>query len=77
MSKSIKKLLFKLFDLCIEASKTCNYFMNYEYTASYNCYSVYAYNKETDEQMPVAVAETVSFKNIKNTKRKILKMMEG
>ncbi len=77
MSKSVKKLLLKLFDLCIEASKTCNYFINCNYIASCDRYSVFAYDKETDEQMPVAVAETVSFKNIKNTKRKILKMMEG
>ncbi|MDU1602489.1 MAG: hypothetical protein E6845_05950 [Clostridium sp.] len=76
MSKSIKKLLFKLFDLCIEASKTCNYFINCDYTASCDSYSVFAYNKENDEQIPVAIAETVSFKNIKNTKIKILKMIE-
>lgn len=76
MSKSIKKLLFKLFDLCIEASKTCNYFINCDYTASCDSYSIFAYNKENDEQIPVAIAETVSFKNIKNTKIKILKMIE-
>ena len=76
MSKSIKKLLFKLFDLCIEAPKTCNYFINCDYTASCDSYSVFAYNKENDDQIPVAIAETVSFKNIKNTKIKILKMIE-
>ena len=76
MSNTFKKALLKLFDLCIEASKNCNYFINYDYIASCDSYSVFAYNKETNEQIPVAIAETVSFKNIKNTKRKILKMME-
>ncbi|WP_428817230.1 hypothetical protein ACQR2L_11175 [Clostridium butyricum] len=33
MSKAIKKLLLSLFNLCIEASKTCNYFINCDYTA--------------------------------------------
>lgn len=74
MSKSIKKLLFKLFDLCIEASKTCNYFINCDYTASCDRYSVFAYDKETDEQIPITISEEVSFKNIKRTKRKILKL---
>lgn len=76
MSKAIKKLLLSLFNLCIEASKTCNYFINCDYTAAYDRYSVFAYSKETDEQIPIAIAEATNVKNIKNTKRKIIKMME-
>ncbi|WP_154826763.1 hypothetical protein [Clostridium butyricum] len=76
MSKAIKKMLFKLFNLCIEATTISKYSITCEYSGPCDRYSVFAYSKETDEQIPIAIAKPISFKNIKNTKRKILKMME-
>ncbi|WP_294377762.1 hypothetical protein [uncultured Clostridium sp.] len=76
MSKSGRKMLLKLFDLCIKATTVSKYSINYDYAGTCERYSVFAYSKKDEEQIPIAVCEEISFKNLKNTRRKILKMME-
>lgn len=76
MSKALKKKLFSIYSLCMQASKLSNYIISYDFAGTINSYSIFAYNKQTDEQIPIAVCKSITFKNLKDSKRKIIKLME-
>lgn len=79
MNKTANKLLKSVLDLCIKATHESKYKFTFDCTCRLNAYSIYAYEKSDNVKMtpiPIAVVAKANIKNLRNTKKTILKMME-
>lgn len=78
MNKTANKLLKIVLDLCISATHESKYKFTLDYTCHLNAYSIYAYEKSKNNitPIPIAVVTKANMKNLRNTKKIILKMME-
>ena len=78
MGSAFIKKLNKILELCSynSSKKDCKYEFTLDCSFSSNMYSVFAYDKKTNEQYAISVAEKINFKNLKYTKRKIIELIK-
>ena len=74
-SKAINKYFAKVVLLAInESQKSKKYLFQINYME--DSYSLYVFEKQDNEVVYSSLSNSLNFKNLRNTKRKILKMME-